>query len=69
VEVEKPEINLASIQARFTISAGATIKVGNTPQVSEVTANNYTSPVTFRVTAEDGVTRKDYTVRVTRVVP
>lgn len=67
--VEKPEINIASIQAKFSISTGATITVNGVPQVSQVTANNYTNAVVFRVTAEDGVTYKNYTVNVTRLVP
>lgn len=45
-------------------STGATVKVGATPQVSGTTANNFTSPVVYTVTAQDGSTQT-YTVTVT----
>jgi hypothetical protein len=48
--------------ATFT-TTGQTVSVGATPQESGVTHNNFTSPVTYRVTAEDGST-KNYTVTV-----
>ena len=51
--------------ATFTTSANATVKVGATAQVSGTTANNYTSPVSYVVTAQDGTTTKTYTVTVT----
>jgi len=46
--------NLEQLKATFALSKGATAKVGDVAQISGVTANNYTSPVTFTVTAEDG---------------
>jgi hypothetical protein len=48
--------------ATFT-TTGQTVSVGATPQESGVTHNNFSSPVTYRVTAEDGST-KNYTVTV-----
>ena len=49
----------------FTLSPDATAKVGTTAQVSGTTPNNFTSPVTYVVTAEDTVTTKNWTVTVT----
>ena len=49
--------------AKFT-STGSSVSVGTTPQVSEVTSNNFTSPVVYIVTAADGST-SSYTVTVT----
>jgi hypothetical protein len=49
----------------FTLSPGATVAVGATPQVSGTTANNFTSPVTYTVTAQDGTTTQAWTVTVT----
>ena len=49
--------------ATFSISAGAKLKVNDVEQESGVTSNDFTSPVTYRVTAEDGTT-EDYTVTV-----
>ena len=46
------------------ITTGASVSVGKTWQVSGVTANDFTSPVTYRVTAENG-TVEDYVVTVT----
>jgi hypothetical protein len=45
-------------------TTGASIAVGTTNQVSGTTINNFTSPVTFVVTAVDGSTNS-YTVNVT----
>lgn len=45
-------------------STGASVKVGATTQVSGVTANDFTSPVTYLVTAPDGTT-SSYTVAAT----
>jgi len=46
--------NLEQLKATFALSKGATAKVGDVAQISGVTTNDYTSPVTFTVTAEDG---------------
>lgn len=43
---------------------GLSAKVGSTVQYSGETANDFTSPVVYRITAEDG-TYTDYTVTVT----
>ena len=48
-------------------TTGASIAVGTTNQVSGTTINNFTSPVTFVVTAVDGSTNS-YTVNVTMTV-
>ncbi|MEW5847126.1 MAG: DUF5018 domain-containing protein [Bacteroidota bacterium] len=55
--------NVTNLVATFTLSAAATAKVGTTPQVSGTTANDFTSPVTYTVTAEDGSTQ-DWVVTV-----
>ncbi|MFF2092205.1 S-layer homology domain-containing protein, partial [Paenibacillus sp. NPDC058174] len=55
--------NVTALAATFSSSAGSTVKVGNVAQVSGVTLNDYTSPVIYTVTAQDGST-KDYTVTV-----
>jgi hypothetical protein len=49
--------------ATFTASSKATVRVGNSVQVSGVTANNFTNVITYIVTAENGIT-KQYTVQV-----
>ncbi len=56
---------VTALKPTFTISDYATIKVGATSQVSGVTANDFTNPVTYSVTAEDGVTVKEWVVTVT----
>ncbi|MCR8632702.1 GLUG motif-containing protein [Paenibacillus radicis (ex Xue et al. 2023)] len=55
---------VTSLVATFTSSAGSTVKVGNTAQVSGATANDFTTPVSYTVTAQNGTT-KNYTVTVT----
>ena len=57
-----PLTNVTALAATFT-TTGATVKVGSTTQISGTTQNNFTNPVTYRVTAADGST-KDYTVTV-----
>jgi hypothetical protein len=46
---------LTSLVATFT-ATGTSVAVGNTVQKSGVTANNFTSPVIYVVTAADGTT-------------
>ncbi len=55
--------SVSSLIATFTMT-GATLKVGGTTQVSGVTANNFTNPVAYVVTATDTST-VTYTVTVT----
>ena len=55
--------NVTALVAAFT-TTGASVKVGSTVQVSGTTANNFTSPVTYVVTAADSSTQS-YTVTVT----
>jgi len=59
--------NPTGLVATFT-ATGESVRVGSTVQTSGTTANNFTGPVTYTVTAEDGSTQ-DYTVTVTSVDP
>ncbi|WP_165972400.1 cadherin-like beta sandwich domain-containing protein [Paenibacillus piri] len=54
----------SALIATFTNSVGSTVQVGSTAQTSGITPNNFSSPVTYKVTAEDGTTTKSYTVTV-----
>ncbi|UCG28279.1 MAG: hypothetical protein JSV24_02660, partial [Bacteroidales bacterium] len=58
--------DLTSLMASFTISAGATIDIQGTPQQSGVTVNDFSSTVTYTVTAENG-TPQDWDITVTIV--
>lgn len=53
-----------ALTATFS-TTGARVTVGGIEQVSGVTVNDFTNPVRYRVSAEDGSVH-DYTVRVTR---
>ena len=55
--------DVTALAATFT-TTGASVAVSATPQVSGTTANNFTSPVTYTVTAAD-TTTKAYIVTVT----
>ena len=55
--------DLSSFKATFTISPKSTVKVGNTDQQDKVTVNNFTNPVIYTVTAEDG-SSMNYTVTI-----
>ena len=52
--------NVSSLVATFTTN-GTKVEVNQTQQTSGVTANNFTNPVIYVVTAEDGTT-KNYSV-------
>ena len=56
--------NLSSFKATFTNSPKSTVKVGNTEQQDKVSVNNFSNPIIYTVTAEDGSTM-NYTVTVT----
>lgn len=55
-----PATNLVAV---FTTSASATVTVTGVAQTSNVTANNFTNPVVYKVSAEDG-TFRTYNVTV-----
>ncbi len=57
-----PAADVHALVATFT-TTGAAVAVGGTPQVSGTTANDFSSPVTYRVTATDASTQ-DYVVTV-----
>ncbi|TXK71889.1 DUF5018 domain-containing protein, partial [Paenibacillus sp. N3.4] len=56
--------SLSSLVATFTLSAGASAKVGTVDQVNGSSVNDFTNPVTYVVKAEDGSTQ-NWTVTVT----
>jgi hypothetical protein len=60
-----PGTDVSNLIAQFVLSEGATVKVGNNAQTSEQTTNNFTAPLQYVVTAQDGTTTKTYTVTVT----
>ncbi len=55
--------DLSDLTASFT-TTGAVVAVGNTPQASGTTSDDFSDPVTYTVTAADASTQ-DYTVTVT----
>ncbi|MGL1885508.1 MAG: FG-GAP-like repeat-containing protein [Reichenbachiella sp.] len=57
--------NVTAVAPNFILSSSATAKVGNTSQVSGTTQNNFSQPVIYKVTAEDGLAIQDWTVTVT----
>ena len=57
--------NVTSLVSTFTTSTGATVKVSNIVQNSGGSVINYSTPITFTVTSQDGKTIKTYTVSVT----
>ncbi len=64
IEVESGT-DLTNLVSTFTLSDGASVKVGGVTQQSGTTANNFTNPVTYSVTAEDGSTIRNWVVKVT----
>ncbi|PLW98978.1 MAG: hypothetical protein C0594_17630, partial [Marinilabiliales bacterium] len=62
------DADVTSLVAEFTVSTLATIDIAGTAQESTITANDFTSPVVYTVTAEDG-TPQAWTVTVTIADP
>ncbi|MEA3283787.1 MAG: lectin like domain-containing protein [Synergistota bacterium] len=56
--------DMTSMAATFGISSGASATVGGVMQISGTTVNDFSSPLVYRVTAEDG-SYLDWTVTVT----
>ena len=57
--------DISNLKASFTASDEATVTIGDVPQQSGVTANNFTTDVIYTITSKDGKTIKTYTVKVT----
>lgn len=55
--------NINSLVANYVIN-GQSVAINGVPQVPDTTANNFSNPVVYTVTAEDGSTQ-NYTVTVT----
>lgn len=56
--------SLTSVAATFVLSQGAKATIGSDNQVSETTQNDFTHAVIYTITAEDGVSKQDWTVNV-----
>lgn len=56
--------DVTDLVARFSGSSGANITVNGNEQVSGTTANDFSNPVTYEVTAQDGKSTKEYSVTV-----
>jgi len=56
---------VTALVAAFTVSSGATVAVGETEQVSGETENNFTAPVVYAVTSQEGAQTEEWTVTVT----
>lgn len=56
---------ITSLAATFTLSNGASAKIGTTAQTSGTTPNNFTAAKTYTVYAGDGIHTKQYVVTVT----
>lgn len=69
ITVDLPNnINRTSLVATFANSGKSTVSVDGVVQQSAITLNDFTNPVVYRVTAEDGTTR-DFTVTIGVAAP
>jgi len=55
--------DISALIATFTVSAGATVTVGSTVQVTGKTSNDFSHPLTYVVTAPN-LSRKEFTITV-----
>jgi hypothetical protein len=58
------QTNVSSLVAIFKAVPNSITKIGEVVQSSGVTANNFSSPVSYTSVAQDGVTKRNYTVQV-----
>jgi len=58
------QTDVSQLVAQFSAVPNSTVKVGSAVQQSGVTVNNFSSPVTYTVVAQDGSTTRNYTVMV-----
>lgn len=66
VDITVPTLtDVSGLVATFVLSTGASAKIGEVPQVSGTTANDFTAAVTYTVVAEDESTQ-DWTVTITK---
>lgn len=56
--------DVTNLIATFTASEGAVVKIGSTVQESGTTANDFSSPKTYTIVSEDGLTINNYTMTV-----
>ena len=56
--------NIDSLIATYTTSPGSVVVVNTVEQVSGTTINNFSNPVTYTITAEDGITIINWIVTV-----
>lgn len=57
-------VDVSHLVPSFTLSAGASARIGAVAQTSGVSVVDFTNDVTYTVTAEDGSTKKNFTVHV-----
>ena len=55
-------VSLTNLIAYFTLAPGATASINGTIQQSGITHNNFSQPLTYRITAPDRVTTQDWNV-------
>ncbi len=57
--------NLTALVATFNLSYDASAKVSSVSQISGLNSNNFSTPVVYTISAQDGTT-KNYTVTITK---
>lgn len=63
------DTDVTALTATFTLSIEATASVNGNTQTSEITTNDFMSPVTYTVIAQDGVIIQNWTVTVAEAAP
>jgi hypothetical protein len=68
VDITLFNANTTNLIADFVLSPGAFAHIGTIPQVSGVTANDFSNTLVYRITAQDSVSYRDWNVYVSSVV-
>ena len=63
------ETDISNLVATFTVPVRASVTVDTVKQISGITANDFSNPISYTVLAVDGETTITYTVTVTKAAP
>ena len=65
ITLNLPEADINGLVAEFVVFPGASVSIGGVPQISGTTPNDFTQPLIYTITSEDGQQSVDWVVTIT----
>ncbi|WP_416867599.1 MAG: T9SS type A sorting domain-containing protein [Imperialibacter sp.] len=65
ISLNLPGIGISATAVEFVVAAGASVSIGGVPQISGTTTNDFTQPLIYTITSEDGQQSVDWVVTIT----